>query len=741
MNRSTDKHPATNFYDVQYNLAINSGTPPALAQTRAVEAYLDGKPRLRGKKKTTRTERDAAFWSSALIEGIPAAAWGSDGFLLALSRYFEQERVSNAPLLERIASTTPDVLRRAARHSGLVLRPGSPRRQELAQLAGVSSVVAELCEVFAVFDKEHEILLDSVASEKQKLSELSPFEMLIYASLYAFEHLVYGYIEDPIRSDTDGATLQAAWEAINKLLIWKLSTAPEGTVKQTEAEIGPMVQAHLAPFLFPSRTGQARHDLRDAFEALVKSQINLDSFINYSADAFSYDEACQFHCRGDRLVITETDSTAREAWMLGDRKLAQLHVYWHLRAVEAFLGSGMDTVQIGRAENSEANRVAFLFTFQTFLQLQEVYGLDENVITDNGDGVDLFQALLSLSLMSTFYRSDFLEVFSQKRSTTDSWISALSQLAFDGLAHGMKNRLPLTWSNREEKINNIIGWTVTEDSPHGSARDAAAILDFWTCDWLSESARLRDGSPGISPELFERPVLKMGQLLVQLPWLVGMQNNSTAAINNLRRLGQRRGEAKSETQRIEKRLSELFESRGFVVALNWIPPVGDGENPGEVDLVCAKDGSVLVLELKSTFIRRSQREAWFHSTTTLRKAGQQLKRKLVAVQTALSQPSDLMTQFGLENTGPVSIHAWIVDTSIEADHLRFNDFLKISLEEVLIALRDERHFLNEPASILANPEQISLQMERTLYPRGFNVSRFIEVIENALVWEGCGIVD
>lgn len=736
MNRPAEMFAAANYYDAQYDLSINSGVAPDLAQSRAVDSYLDGKPRLRGKKKITRTERDAAFWSSALIEDIPVAAWGSDGFLLALSRYFGQERVSNIPLLERLATTTPEALRCAVRHSGLVLRPHSPRRQELTQLAGASSVVAELCEVFAIFDNEHETLLNSVAAQKQRLSDLSPFEMLIYASFYAFEHLIYGYIEEPIRSDADSAALQAAWEAINKLLIWKLSTAPEGAIKQTEAEIGPMIQAHLAPFLFPSRAGQARHDLRDAFEALVKAQINLDSFIDYSADAFSYDEACHFDRRDGRLYITEKDSTAREAWKLGDRKLAQLHVYWHLRAIEAFVGSGMDSVQIGRAENSEANRAAFLFACQTLLQLQEVYGLDETVRTDNGDWVDLFQALLSLSLMSTFYRSDFLEVFSQIRSTTDNWISALSQLAIDGFARGMKNRLPLTWSNREEKINNIIGWTVTADSPHGSARDAAAILDFWTCDWLSESARLREGRPGISPELFERPVLKMGQLLVQLPWLVGMQNNSSAAINNLRRLGQRRGEAKSETQRIEKRLSELFESRGFVVALNWIPPVGDGENPGEVDLVCAKDGSVLVLELKSTFLRRSQREAWFHSATTLRKAGQQLKRKVVAVQTALSKPSDLMTQLGLENAAPVSIHAWIVDTSIEADHHRFDGFLKVSLEEVLIALRDERHLLNEPACIMANPEQIAQQMERTLYPQGFNASRFIEVIENALVWEG-----
>jgi hypothetical protein len=42
------------------------------------------------------------------------------------------------------------------------------------------------------------------------------------------------------------------------------------------------------------------------------------------------------------------------------------------------------------------------------------------------------------------------------------------------------------------------------------------------------------------------------------------------------------------------------------------------------------------------------------------------------------------------------ITAWIVDTSIECDHQRFHGFLKVSLEEVLIALRDDRHWLNDP---------------------------------------------
>lgn len=149
------------------------------------------------------------------------------------------------------------------------------------------------------------------------------------------------------------------------------------------------------------------------------------------------------------------------------------------------------------------------------------------------------------------------------------------------------------------------------------------------------------------PKLFERPILKLGHCLVQLPWLVGMQNNSTAAINNLRRLRARRGEVREETQRIEACLAKALEARGFRVLLNWNPPMETHGNVGEVDVICVKDGIVFVIEVKSTFIRKSQRDAWLHATTTLRKAGQQLQCKVAAVLEALAQSSDLVNDLGL----------------------------------------------------------------------------------------------
>jgi hypothetical protein len=80
----------------------------------------------------------------------------------------------------------------------------------------------------------------------------------------------------------------------------------------------------------------------------------------------------------------------------------------------------------------------------------------------------------------------------------------------DGLREGLQNRLPLTWSDRDSKVTNITGWTVTASEPNGNPTMASAILDFWTYDMVAMAERLQRNEPGLQPQLFERPVLKFG---------------------------------------------------------------------------------------------------------------------------------------------------------------------------------------------------------------------------------------
>ena len=65
----------------------------------------------------------------------------------------------------------------------------------------------------------------------------------------------------------------------------------------------------------------------------------------------------------------------------------------------------------------------------------------------------------------------------------------------------------------------------------------------------------------------------------------------------------------------------------------------------------------------------------------------------------------------------------------------------MSLEEVLIALRDDRHLLNDPLGMFSsqgvNIDKIDINevnAHSTLYPNGFTGKYFIDVIEGQSVW-------
>lgn len=722
-------------YEHRFQRLIAEGEALSVAVEQAALGYLDSKPTRNG-KPLTRAERHAAFWSSSFLADLPAQAWQSEAMMLALAQYMGQERVSNMAMLGNVATVAPDVLVRAVRCSGLVLTQHSPRRTELDRLAVSNPLIAELCKVLDIFDEAHRQRTSAVFMWQSMLEELSPLEMLCYASLHAFEHWVAARFDKTAPSADAQANGSQDWDAVNDILLWKLANCADESTQLTDAVIGTSLARHMSPFLFPSPDGQpARHDLREAFANLLAAQIELNSFMAQSADAFSYDPSIEFVRVGERLEINELEAAARSAWDRNGRKLVALHNYWYYRAVDAFVDSGKATRQIGSARNHELNQLAYVKALRTQLQLTEVYGVNDTVTTEAGDTVPLFQGLLSLELMNVFYQRDFLEAFVKHLRSTSNWAMALSLLAFNGVRDGNQIRFPLTWSDREDKVANMVGWTVTAEYPKGNPRHAAAIVDFWTSDWSKLATQLRDGVAGLKPDLFERPILKMGQTLVQLPWVVGLQNNSTAAINNLRRLGSRRNEARAETQRIETQLGAMLEKRGFKVLLNWHPPVGPDGNAGEVDVICARDGMVLVLEVKSTYLRRSQHDAWQHETTTLRRAGLQLQRKVSAVKMALANEADMARQLGLE-TGELAaqLYGWIVDTSIECDHQRFGGFLKVSVEELMIALRDDRHLLHDPGGMFSQTKSATRTPIGSLYPEGFSACRLIEAVETQSVW-------
>lgn len=701
-----------------------------------IEAYLSGKPAKSKKQKSVNNNQ--LFWSSKFLWDLSEEVLKSEAFILALAQYFTVDDCSNFSLLEQLTYKAPEVTRKGIRSSEIVLRPNSSKWIEVKQLAErVPKELHELINICQAFQRAHNDRLELVAKYHEPFKALTVFELLSYSSVYAFKYL----FDTPDALDGSVISTDERFRALKKLVEWKLSIAEPNSFALTDSVIGQSLKVHQSPLVFPSQDDSSIPEFYlYHFEKLIQAQVELDGFLSRSVTPFCFDDECEYYLDGDRLEKHKNSDEGHQVWLLNGKKQSLIDGYWLKRGLQEFIDRGLAGGIIGTPENHEDNQIAYIKSLGTDLQLSEIYGLDKIIQTDSGLKVDIHQALLSLELMIAFYNKDYIKVFAENFYKTGDWKESLGLLALSGLIDptNMQNRFPITWQNWQQKAQNIVGWTVSGTFPKGNIKAAEAILDFWTLDFKKWSAKLKTNNHENLPQLTERPIFKLGNYSVQLPWMMANQLTNVNVINTLRRFANKRPELKSETQRIETNLGNQFRKRGFTVIESYMPERKEGFNPGEIDLICVLENTVLVIEVKSTYRRASQREVLRYKHTTLRKAGIQVKRKTAAVKQLLKTDNQFQSLLGIKAPESYNIVGWIADTSLEYDHEHFNGYLKVSVEELHITLTDSVDLLMSRSEIVDQSEADECKSPTTLYPQGFNSLTFVNAIEESKVWANRG---
>ena len=640
---------------------------------------------------------------------------------LALSRVLHFDTAISVEQLLSLAGLAPDTLRWAIRYSKLFERTASPLWLALrTALAGDEWQV-----FFGVCDR----LLDQlkpfdelIANAEKQLEHLSLLELFSYLSVLAYQ----AFSED-VSDDRSGQQ----WKVYNRIILRKLRACSEEDFRLNESQLRQSLKRHLSPIIFPGSSTADAARCRGVLEWLAVLITATQERIDYEAsiDWFCFDPECRYQLKSGESVIYNQSEAGSARWQRTGRKSDLLWHYWMNRVVQAFVDSGMAGQIIGSPENHELNQLAYIKARRSELQLQQIYGLGDWLSLGDGTQVQLHHVLLASELTSVFFQSQFIQPFQDYLRESGVPAHALGRLAMDGLLSG-ENRFPMTWSEEDEKIHRIKGWTVSEEHPQGSADSAKAILKFWTSDLKALSQQLKQ-QPGMpAPRLYEQPFYKIGRYRFQFPWVGAQQNNLTAAINNLRRINARRADVQAETQRVELTLADSLRQRGFAVEVGYRPPMTEEDDAGEVDLICHLDGVLLVMEVKSGYIRSTSHEVWLHRTNTLRKAAWQLRRKRIAVARALGADQDLCFRLGYHGQHPeADLRAWIVDTSIELDGQLVDGFRVVSREALEVILRDEKELLRPMG-------QLDEEGRDSLFPDGFTAGRFIAVVESGELWRG-----
>lgn len=553
-------------------------------------------------------------------------------------------------------------------------------------------------------------------SAESRLKYLSPFAFTFYVSMVCWELYFESVLEGESR-DFSGL--------VDLILANKYSQSKLAELTLNEQSIHQDFSYHFVPLLMPSRSIQQRvQQSHKNFSLVIQLVASAQSLLNHQAKIDSFSVATVVPVDFSNSQVNDSCNFSDVIWERTGQKSKILWNYWFHRGLDSLVTSNINSILAVKEDQQDAVWTALTKTCRSMLQIETLFGISpERKLTSTVE-LNAEQCSRLIELCSNFFTDQYVKPLLSSIQNGSTVHSALAELMVDGFLIN-ENRCPITWGGTTEKITRMADWFKTPDYPNGNPLTAKSALEFWSCNAKDFSAQ-NTNQATTKPRLHEKPIIRFGDYLVQLPFFCSETDNFTALVNNLRRYNRFRPELKSETSAAENNLAELLRGKGFSVLVGYEPEPSSDGSVGEVDLICARDGLVLIIEMKTTYVRGKRSEIWLHRNNTLRKASWQLQRKQQVLLKLLQTNVDLQKQLALSST-PTNIHSWIVDTSIEFDGQYIDDFLVVSREVIEVVLRDELHLLN-PIDVDASSDATSF------FKEGFTASRFVEVIERQLLW-------
>jgi len=262
----------------------------------------------------------------------------------------------------------------------------------------------------------------------------------------------------------------------------------------------------------------------------------------------------------------------------------------------------------------------------------------------------------------------------------------LSSTFKEAIVESFKMKPPLTEIRLEyyedliQKCMNIS--KVTEEQ-------AKKIIDFHISDITSRKSCTKKNVKTAEFHVENRPIIKMGDVCFIMPWLFEYITSSHSILNNMFKTINEKDIKLGLL--IEEQVRNEFICSDFTVrSFKHI-----GQKGGDYDCLAYKNGTLFVVQVKSTYLRTTLQDNFFYNNREIKKAANQIDRNLIDIHENFSE---LKKQIPIseKNVEDLNIVPLIVTTSFEQDGEKIqsksfpdHSILKTSLFELKVILQGE----------------------------------------------------
>lgn len=665
-----------NYYIDKYQKLLNIGYTNEESFIEIYHIYLDKK-----NKKIPRSENNKQFWSEFVelkINLLPM----NELFIQCLVVALKEKYFYKILFITNIIELNQEVLLKAIRNSKIFLDKSNKNFQTIKHCyyeKNLHDVFFRSCDI--LYNQKQ--LLENERNKKvYLLKEFGYLDLVCAISLFMMKN---------INENINPIIFQMNGNILTKILHDRLKIKDKRKRPHDDESI-----KRLHKIIMP----QQNYEVLDRLERVFELYKKIYNFEENVLATFCYDDNFKYEIEDNVLELNVICHSKYKDWYNNGDKINLLFEYFSEQALKNSI-EFMSKNIFGYPENDKINKFVNIDTLETYLLLQRVYGVSDDIAISKATTLPLYESIHSINNLRGLYLKYFLPVYLDFLREKGTWHEAWKLFYFHGMKIG-KMRFPLICQKEFQFAANMVGYdsSITET-------DRKNIESFFTFDLRKAHINKEEKIPN----LFEKPLLKLDGFVLIMPFVLGAQNSSTPFINNLLNVHFKRTKfRKKEVHDSEENLSEAFRANGFNVKTGYMLPSSEKYNIGDIDLICEKDGYLFILELKSTYIRTSLENIWNYKNKTLRKASNQLYKRKRLINDLLKIKEEDFISFTGE---PKGIYYWIIDTSFEYDHELIDDNLKVSMFELIYVLNGE------------NEE---------FYPNGFDVCKFIELIESGSMW-------
>lgn len=639
--------------------------------------YLDNKP-----KKLKKYEKMNQFWyfikNIKFIEHI-------DNHILTLSliKGIKEQYIFSNDFLELIFQKDKEILIQVIKYSKIFLKSSEENFINIKDFYLSKNIYLDFFKATDILYNKYNILKNKVNNEIIRLKSFAYFDLIFYMSLYTMKQTNKYYTLTEYENTGN---------ILTKILHDRLKEPDKKKSDYKFEESGIRIVDLLSKNKY--------NDGLQRLETIINIYNELYLFENTSIATFCFDDNFQFEIINEELNLKVIDINKYKKWLNENRKL---YLFFKNYISEAFYNTKeyIDNFISDNIENNDINKFAFNLSLGINKLLEEIYGCYNQLKINDITSLHKDKVIESICYLSSLYKKDFvLEYVSLLEKY--QWQDALNIFILNGMCE-RKQRFPIviqqqyTFANDMNKGGSVV-----------SELDRKNIESFYTFDLKKYDKNKEEKLPNI----FEKPLLKLDDLVLIMPFVLGNQNLFASIINNLLNVHFKRTKyRKEEVNQSENYLLKLFQKLNFKAIANYELPSLKHYDVGDVDLICVKDDYLFVLELKSTYIRTSFENIWDYKSNVLRKASSQLnKRKRLIDKLIKDNNQEFKELFGF----PKNIVYLIIDTSFEFDHEMFDENLKISMFELINLLNGDN---------------------KEFYPNGFSTEIFLQNINNEKYWQ------